>query len=435
MRSMRRAGRLRSAVAALAVAGLAAGTAAVLQGGGSAGADPVELTLEYSCTFPLIGNQEISVEMHSDMPTEVNVGDKVGPFQIDAVTTVNEAARNGLRTVGATTLEGDVMATSHLSVPGLELPLQVPLDIPQQPVPATAGAFTVTANGSTPDFTFQQSNVGTGVISVHNLVLTLTPRTSTGGETGLGTFESQCTALPDQNPTMHTFQIKGSGSTTSTTGGSTSSTSTPSSTTSTTTPSSTTSTTQATTTTTRPTTSTSTSTTVPAPLEFKFDITGETFIKAANGKAPITGNIVVEFDLATGNYTSTLTLNPTQGSFSIVGFLPVTSDIKFEQTAPTTGTLIDGKLTSSSPMHVFLTSVNSFGLPIGGGPTCRTVTPATIDLATPEGEIFNPLAGGKLTGTYTLPGLNDQCGFLGGFISIFMAGGGNTLDLTLTAAQ
>lgn len=427
MRSMSRAGRLRSAVAALAVAGLAAGTAAVMTGGSTAGAAPVHLTLDYSCVFPLIGAQPMTVEMNSEMPTSIPAGTPTGAFMIDAVATVNEGARAGLRTVGATTLEGTVKADAHLSVPTTELPLVVDLDIPQVAIPATAGPFPTNAHGSTPSLTFTNAQAGTGVISVGDLVLTITPRDANGQPTGLGTFDSECTVVPGQNQVMHTFQITTSGSTTSsssTSSSSTSSSSTSSSSTSSSTSSSSTSST------TRPTTTT----TAPQPIDFKFNIAGSSFIKAPNGTVPINGNIVAHFDLSTGKYTAELTLNPTSGNFNILGFLPVVSDIKFEQTAATTGTLIDGKLTSSSKMNVFLTNVATFGLPIGGGPNCKTVTPSTINLASPSGEIFNPLQGGKLVGTYDLAGLNDQCGFLGGFISFFMAGGGNTIELNLTKA-
>lgn len=420
MRSMSKAGRIRSAVAALAVAGLAAGTAAVMSGGGTAGAVPVHLSLNYSCVFPLIGAQPMTVNIDSDMPASVPVGTATGAFNIDSVTVVNDAARTGLRTVGATTLEGTVAAKANLSAPNLNLPLTVGLTIPTQPIPATAGSFNVNASGSTPSLTFQANNVGTATITVGDLLLTMTPKDANGQPTGLGTFESPCTVVAGQNQVLHSLTITGPGSTTSTTTGS-----------STSTTQATTSTTQATTSTTRPATTT---TTAPAPLDFKFNIAGNSFIGSANGNVPIKGKITAHFNLSTGTYTAELVLDPTVGTFSILGFLPTTANISFQQTAPTTGTLIDGKLTSKSTMNTILNSVNLFGLPIGGGPDCKTTTPSVIDLATPAGQTFNPLAGGKLTGTYALAGLNDQCGFLGGFISIFMAGANNTLELNLTTA-
>ncbi|MGE6738471.1 hypothetical protein ACQKIP_47320, partial [Streptomyces sp. NPDC059900] len=125
-----------------------------------------------------------------------------------------------------------------------------------------------------------------------------------------------------------------------------------------------------------------------------------------------------------------LTLDPTKGKFTIMGFLPTTADISFEQTGKTTGTLdTAGALKSKSEMFVKLSSVNAFGLPIGGGADCKTVSPAKVDLAS-EGR-FQPYKGGKLKGTYTLPGIKG-CGALNDIISTFMAGAGNTIDMDLT---
>lgn len=372
------------------------------------------LTLDYNCTFPLIGAQPLTVAITADIPSQVTPGVPTGEFRIDAVSTVNDAARVGLRTVGATTLEGTVQADAHLSVPNLDLPLNVDMAIPSAPIPSAAGPFTVNANGATPSLTFTPQNAGTGTITVGDLVLTLTPRDANGNPTGLGTFDSDCTVVAGQDQTLHTFTIGGTPGSTTTTA-----------------PSGSTTTAPSTTSTTRPTTTT----TPPQDLEFSFDLAGESFIGAANGTTALVGGIDARFNLATGRHTSTLTLNPTTGNFNILGFLPVTAQIEFVQTAPTTGSLVDGRLTSHSEMHVKLTNVLMFGLlPIGGGPNCQTTTPASIDLATPEGELFDPLSGGRLTGTYALAGLaSGQCGFLGDIISVFMAGPNNTIDLTLTA--
>ncbi|MHC0433706.1 hypothetical protein ACX6XY_26575, partial [Streptomyces sp. O3] len=60
---------------------------------------------------------------------------------------------------------------------------------------------------------------------------------------------------------------------------------------------------------------------------------------------------------------------------------------------------------------------------------CKTTETAKIDL-TSEGR-FQPFVGGKLKGTYTLPGIAD-CGSFNDIISGFMAGPGNTIDMDLT---
>lgn len=79
-------------------------------------------------------------------------------------------------------------------------------------------------------------------------------------------------------------------------------------------------------------------------------------------------------------------------------------------------------------MYVKLTSVKVYGFPIGGGPDCRTVTPAIIDL---QGQGFDPFSGSTLKGEYELPKL-EKCGQFNDWISMFTAGPGNTISLDLT---
>jgi len=172
----------------------------------------------------------------------------------------------------------------------------------------------------------------------------------------------------------------------------------------------------------------------PSLVHYDFALNGSTSIKAANGTAPLTGAIKAIYNLGTKAFSADLTLNNTTGQFSIFGFLPVTAGIGFKQTGQTTGTLDGGVLTTDSKMYVTFSSFNVFGFfPIGGGADCATSTPITVQLKSTS-PFFNPLQGGPIAGTYTLPALNNSCGPLGWLISGFSAGAGNTLGATLTPA-
>jgi hypothetical protein len=419
------------------VLGLIASLTTIVVQGRVVTAAPVSLTLNYNCTFPLIGAQPLSVEIHSDMPTEIAAGSPTGAFQIDAVATVSETARVGLRTVGAATLEGTVSAASHLSAPNLDLPLTVGMTIAPVAIPTASGAFPTNASGSTPSLTFQAQNAGTATISVGDIVMTLTPKAANGGPTGLGTFESACTAVPGQSQVLHTLTITGGTSattvaSTTTTPVTTATTATTATTTSTTRPTSSTSSTTSTTGTTRTTTTTTSPSTH---LNLSYGVAGSTHIGQANGNVPLQGAITADFDLGSGTHVSKLTLQPAVGQFTVLGLLPTTANIEFVPVGDTTGSLVDGRLTSRSEVTIKLTNVRLFGfLPIAGSPTCQTSTPAVIELASPPGELFNPAQGGKLEGTFVLPGLAaGTCGFLGGIVSLFMAGPNNTITLNLTA--
>ncbi|WP_035279799.1 DUF6801 domain-containing protein, partial [Actinokineospora spheciospongiae] len=235
---------MRPKVSKKVLAGLAATTSVglvatgLLLGGGTSSAAPVSLTLNYSCPFPLIGNQDIKVVINTDLPTSVAVGEQTGAFDIQAITTVSGTATQGLSLVGAATVEGTALAGATVAAPDITLPVNVPIAVPKTNVPAS-GAFDIPATGSTPSLSFQKP--GEAKITLGDLKLTLSPKRADGTLTGLGTFDSLCTVVPGQNVTLATFQI------------------TPVETTTTTDP--TTTTTEPTTTTTEPTTTTTEPTT------------------------------------------------------------------------------------------------------------------------------------------------------------------------------
>ncbi|MFE8072223.1 choice-of-anchor D domain-containing protein [Marinobacteraceae bacterium S3BR75-40.1] len=173
-------------------------------------------------------------------------------------------------------------------------------------------------------------------------------------------------------------------------------------------------------------------------VQIDLGLEGSTFIASADDSLPLSGQIAAELDLGTNMFEGELNLDPTQGTFEVFRlFRPVnaTAHVEFEQLEPTTGTLIDGTLKSTSKMYIEVpkVTVKLFGInwPIGGGDQCRTSEPVTIKLQSPDGEVFKPLEGGEVTGTYNLPPL-ENCGGLTRVLNHFMAGEGNTIDLMLT---
>lgn len=168
-------------------------------------------------------------------------------------------------------------------------------------------------------------------------------------------------------------------------------------------------------------------------VERSYGLSGSSFIKAANGTVPLSGGIDAALDLATGKYEADLLLKPTTGHFRIFGFIPTTARIAFEPQGKTTGSLTnDGKLTTHSAVTIKLPRVSVFGFPISTSSSCKTATPAEIDLA--SSSAFDPVTGGPLAGTYTIPKLTG-CGTYTNLISAFTAGPGNTAKIKLTAKE
>ena len=176
-------------------------------------------------------------------------------------------------------------------------------------------------------------------------------------------------------------------------------------------------------------------------LDITLDVDGSTTLTSTGNTLPLSGVIESVVDLATGMLTAELHLDATSGTFQVLKWfrkLTATAQVEFENVGEATGTLIDGKLTTTAQAYVKVpkVTVNLFGikLPIGGGEQCRTAEPVSFSVASPEGETFMPLTGGTVEGTYDLTAL-ENCGALTSVLSNFLEGQDNTINLTLTPVQ
>ena len=257
--------RVRHRAAVLGVAAAVVGGTA-LWGAGVGSAATATLTLVYSCPFPLIGTQDMSVKIDvADLPDEAVVGSPIPEARVTATATVPEPATQGLALVGAATVEGTAKARTRVDNAGFALDIVPNLTVAKTPVPSS-GAFDTIASGTTPPVSFP--NAGLTTIDIGDFETTLTPRRADGSLTGLGTFTSPCTLKPGQSTRLHGFTVKPGSTTTTGTTTTTSPTTTtkttttqPTTTTTTTPTSSTTSTSASSTTTTTRATTSSTSTT------------------------------------------------------------------------------------------------------------------------------------------------------------------------------
>lgn len=189
--------------------GTAIAAAALMTGGGNAFAEPVSLELEFTCPFPLIGDQPIRAQISADVPTQATVGDPTPEFTVDALTTVNEDSRLGLKLVGSETIEGTATNETTVVTPNREIDLTVPLTIPQSPIPSETGEFTVPAQGTSPSITFNEDDVGEAVIAIGGLTLDMIARVASGdiAPAPIGEFTSVCVQNPGQDNILQTMQV------------------------------------------------------------------------------------------------------------------------------------------------------------------------------------------------------------------------------------
>ncbi len=170
---------------------------------------------------------------------------------------------------------------------------------------------------------------------------------------------------------------------------------------------------------------------LPTVEQYSYRLSGTTEIKTlTRGSLPLSGGINAEYNPGSGAVSADLTLNPTQGNLTALGFLPVTAQVQFAPVGKTTGSIAgNGVLTTNSKVTIKLPKITLFGLQLAGGTGCQTQTPSDITLT--SSGAFNPSAGGRLTGTYAISNLQN-CGPLNFLVSPLTAGSGNTIALDLT---
>ncbi|MWA07160.1 hypothetical protein F8568_043860 [Actinomadura sp. LD22] len=164
------------------------------------------LTLKYRCTYPLIGQQDLSVAVSTDIPDKVALNTPSPTINIKAVSTVSGDTTFGLWTTLAKKLTGTAKAQAKLTAPQYPsgLPLKPNMTLADADVP-DSGPFDITATGTQVPLTFNKA--GWAQITVGNLDLTINPLGADGNPTGLGTLNASCKQLPGQNNVLKQFLI------------------------------------------------------------------------------------------------------------------------------------------------------------------------------------------------------------------------------------
>ncbi|GAB3280488.1 hypothetical protein GCM10027589_07460 [Actinocorallia lasiicapitis] len=387
--------------------GLGLGMASIIGATPAAAAGPVEKTVDYNCTYPLIGTRSLTVKVKSYMPTTYQKETAAPDIVITTDNTVGADTTDGLGAIGAKTLEGYATAKVTVNGPGGVAPVN--MDVRQilgiTPVPGS-GAFQLPSYGKAPGIGFDFTGAGTIVLG--DLNLTVTPKNAAGQPTGMGTFNVNCkqksgpsTVLANINVVDTPVTYEPAPTPYPPTGN-----------------------------------WTKDNTVHPAgKLNYNLSLKGSSFIKSANGTLALDGKISVAVDGATGDIVGPLTLAKTKGQFNILGFLPVTTDIAFGQVGDTVGKYANGEIDTVSTMYVKYAAFNAFGfIPVGGGDKCQTPTPSKIAMHSKRGVVFNPNVGGDFVADdYSLSGTQD-CGFLNPILGIFASGPGNTITAKLGPA-
>jgi hypothetical protein len=432
----------------------------------------VTKSIDFSCKYPLVGTHNLHLDVTAKVPSTMKTGQFSEPIGFSAVATADSATVQRLNDADIASLHGTAKATLNMTSPDGTMPLSVYVSYPAEVTVPASGEVKLNATGGAPALSYSHS--GDVKIDWDALYLSVVAKDSTGAPADLnpqlgnvpctrvttdaslaawtitgGT--STPTPTPTPTPTKTPTPTPTKTPTPSPTVSPVTPTPTPTPPTKTPTPTPTVSPVTPTPTPT-PTPPTKTPTPTPSPTvspvtptpsptptpgsgsSFKFGLRGTTHINMANGDVPLAGSVDAVVDPVSKQVTADLKLNDSSGQFFIFGFLPVSASIGFSQVGPTTGSLDNGVLNTSSNMYVKYSSFNLFGFfPIGGGADCATSSPINVKLTSGGG--FNPAVGGAVSGKYDLPGLNNSCGLFAGLIGFFASGWGNPISATLTATN
>ena len=170
-------------------------------------------------------------------------------------------------------------------------------------------------------------------------------------------------------------------------------------------------------------------------ITVNYPVTGSTLIQKIDATATLgPGTLTSTVNLSTGKVTASLTLPPATVSYEELGLIPVTATTAFINDGPTRGTvnLDTGAVTTTSHIIMQITSLTVAGLPIPVPSGCESAKPAKVTVTSEPG--FTIVNGGSLSGTYTLPPF-AHCGLETPVLNLTIPGPGNTITLTLGAAQ
>ena len=170
-------------------------------------------------------------------------------------------------------------------------------------------------------------------------------------------------------------------------------------------------------------------------IKAKYKVTGSTFLAGPNASVRLgPGTLSAKVNVGTGNLKATLSLPPATGSFKQGGVVPVTATTKFINDGPTIGkvNVNTGAVRTTSKVILQITSLTVAGVPMQVGSRCETASPVVVNLKSLKG--FNPLNGGKVSGSYTI-GKFSHCGLATLLINQAVPASGNTITLTLGKAK
>ncbi|UKD54945.1 hypothetical protein L3Q65_45035 [Amycolatopsis sp. FU40] len=176
------------------------------------------------------------------------------------------------------------------------------------------------------------------------------------------------------------------------------------------------------------------------PIPISYSVTGSTVVKKTGstldlGPGSLAGNLLVDDQTGAVGLNANLQLPPATANISLLaGGFRIKAKVTVTPTAPATGTLANGTLTTHETANMEISDIWAgpivpvFPVPTVPG-SCTTVKPIDLTLAAANVDITKPIT---LTGNYTIPDFKN-CFIADLALGALVSGPDNTISLTLTS--
>ncbi|MYW96666.1 hypothetical protein G3I59_40180 [Amycolatopsis rubida] len=176
------------------------------------------------------------------------------------------------------------------------------------------------------------------------------------------------------------------------------------------------------------------------PIPISYSVTGSTVVKKTGstldlGPGSLAGNLLVDDQTGAVGLNANLQLPPATAHISMLaGGFKIKAKVTVTPTAPATGTLANGTLTTHETANMEISDIWAgpivpvFPVPTVPG-SCTTVKPIDLTLTAANVDITKPIT---LAGNYTIPDFKN-CFIADLALGALVSGPDNTISLTLTA--
>jgi hypothetical protein len=163
------------------------------------------VTLQYTCSFPVIGDQPMTASMVWNAAATHRVGQSTQDIPVTASATIGAETVAALNLMGVKSVQGTADISGGVVAPQGPIDGAIAMTVGKTAVPQS-GSLTLVGNGTLPPAVFTQPGPATLEVN-KTFTMSITPESASGGQTLLGVMNTTCTLDPGQSGVIANFEI------------------------------------------------------------------------------------------------------------------------------------------------------------------------------------------------------------------------------------